>query len=248
MLSPDIPLSFSHLESLPHSSSPRTSGAPTSSSSPPNPPYLQLRSAKNAGLRPQASTRGCLRDLPDFGRHPALTALAARAAALAPSCAVTDVVLELCWFQRRVRRLNRLLVILLTEMFLPSIFHSYRFPSSPPPFATHSSPSLFLISVNSRCYRRHYGTARLNHNHTVYLNGRILAIFVLCRRLSRWRPTLAIWGVGAGVAVALFMSDVPLFQKDVLKKIPVVSPRIRSPPAPTHVLESFADTSVSSIS
>ncbi|CAK9785606.1 hypothetical protein CC85DRAFT_301298 [Cutaneotrichosporon oleaginosum] len=30
------------------------------------------------------------------------------------------------------------------------------------------------------------------------------------------------WGAGAGIAVSLFMSSVPLFQKDVLDKIPVV--------------------------
>lgn len=32
----------------------------------------------------------------------------------------------------------------------------------------------------------------------------------------------AVWGVGAGAAVAYLMSDVPVFQKDVLLKIPVV--------------------------
>jgi hypothetical protein len=39
----------------------------------------------------------------------------------------------------------------------------------------------------------------------------------------RWRAPLAFWGVGAGAAVGLFLSDVPIFQRDVLKKIPVVS-------------------------
>lgn len=43
------------------------------------------------------------------------------------------------------------------------------------------------------------------------------------RRLIRWRGPLALWGAGVGVAVALFLSDVPLFQKDVLRKIPAVS-------------------------
>lgn len=37
---------------------------------------------------------------------------------------------------------------------------------------------------------------------------------------SRWIPTLAMWGAAAGGAVALFMSGVPIFQTDVLKKIP----------------------------
>ena len=32
-----------------------------------------------------------------------------------------------------------------------------------------------------------------------------------------------VWGVGIGLAVTLFLSDVPLFQRDVLKKIPAVS-------------------------
>ena len=45
----------------------------------------------------------------------------------------------------------------------------------------------------------------------------------LDRRLSGWRPTLAIWGFAAAGAVSLFMSDVPLYQKDVLRKIPFVS-------------------------
>lgn len=34
---------------------------------------------------------------------------------------------------------------------------------------------------------------------------------------------MMIWGAGAGLAVTLFMSSVPVFQKDVLKKIPAVS-------------------------
>lgn len=38
---------------------------------------------------------------------------------------------------------------------------------------------------------------------------------------NRWVPTLALWGgVGAG-AVSLFMSGVPIFQNDVLKKLPI---------------------------
>ncbi|WWD19733.1 hypothetical protein CI109_104197 [Kwoniella shandongensis] len=41
-------------------------------------------------------------------------------------------------------------------------------------------------------------------------------------RLSGWTPTLAVWGVTAGAAVSLFLSDVPLFRKDVLIKVPVL--------------------------
>jgi hypothetical protein len=33
---------------------------------------------------------------------------------------------------------------------------------------------------------------------------------------------LGLWGIGAGAAVTLFMSDVPVFRKDVLLKIPFV--------------------------
>jgi hypothetical protein len=41
--------------------------------------------------------------------------------------------------------------------------------------------------------------------------------------MNRFRPTLAIWGVTLGLGVSLYLSDVPLFQKDVLRKVPVVS-------------------------
>ncbi|WVQ84594.1 hypothetical protein IAT38_006748 [Cryptococcus sp. DSM 104549] len=41
-------------------------------------------------------------------------------------------------------------------------------------------------------------------------------------RLSHWAVPAATWGVGAGVAVTLFASSIPLFQADVLHKIPVV--------------------------
>ncbi|CEH15058.1 Cytochrome b-c1 complex subunit 10, fungi [Ceraceosorus bombacis] len=38
----------------------------------------------------------------------------------------------------------------------------------------------------------------------------------------KWVPSLALWGAGAGAAVTLFLSGVPLFQTDVLKKLPVL--------------------------
>ncbi|WVR07564.1 hypothetical protein IAU60_004606 [Kwoniella sp. DSM 27419] len=41
-------------------------------------------------------------------------------------------------------------------------------------------------------------------------------------RMMQWRSPLMIWGVAAGAAVSLFLSDVPLFKKDVLIKVPVV--------------------------
>ncbi|PWN20628.1 hypothetical protein BCV69DRAFT_299109 [Microstroma glucosiphilum] len=37
-----------------------------------------------------------------------------------------------------------------------------------------------------------------------------------------WVPSLALWGGAAGGAVLLFMSKVPIFQHDVLDKIPFV--------------------------
>lgn len=43
------------------------------------------------------------------------------------------------------------------------------------------------------------------------------------RRLRYWGPTAAVWGVAAGAAVSFFLSEVPIFQKDVLIKVPVVS-------------------------
>lgn len=43
------------------------------------------------------------------------------------------------------------------------------------------------------------------------------------RVINRFRPTLAIWGVTLGLGVSLYLSEVPLFQKDVLRKVPVVS-------------------------
>ncbi|WVR00089.1 hypothetical protein IAU59_007231 [Kwoniella sp. CBS 9459] len=42
-------------------------------------------------------------------------------------------------------------------------------------------------------------------------------------RLMGWRTPLIFWGVAGGAAVSLFLSDVPLFKKDVLIKIPVVA-------------------------
>nr|ODO04199.1 ubiquinol-cytochrome c reductase subunit 10 [Cryptococcus depauperatus CBS 7855] len=44
----------------------------------------------------------------------------------------------------------------------------------------------------------------------------------MSRRLRFWAPTAAIWGVAAGAAVSFLLSDVPLFQKDVLIKVPML--------------------------
>lgn len=43
------------------------------------------------------------------------------------------------------------------------------------------------------------------------------------RRFLGLSRTLAVWGIGIGGAVTLFMSPIPVFQRDILKKIPVVS-------------------------
>lgn len=44
-----------------------------------------------------------------------------------------------------------------------------------------------------------------------------------CRLLRPFARSAVFWGAGAGLAVSLFMGPVPLFQKDVLRKFPVVS-------------------------
>ncbi|CAO3589052.1 unnamed protein product [Absidia cylindrospora] len=41
-------------------------------------------------------------------------------------------------------------------------------------------------------------------------------------KLIRVIPTLAVWGAGAGSAVALLGSDVPLVRKDILSNVPFV--------------------------
>ncbi|WVW86289.1 hypothetical protein I302_108331 [Kwoniella bestiolae CBS 10118] len=41
-------------------------------------------------------------------------------------------------------------------------------------------------------------------------------------RLRAWGTTGAFWGIAGAGFVSLFLSDVPLFKKDVLIKLPVV--------------------------
>ncbi|KAG0170680.1 hypothetical protein DFQ28_005701 [Apophysomyces sp. BC1034] len=45
--------------------------------------------------------------------------------------------------------------------------------------------------------------------------------FLTPEKLIRSAPSLATWGAAAGVAVALFGSDVPLVKQDILSKIPI---------------------------
>ncbi|KAI9308382.1 cytochrome b-c1 complex subunit 10 [Cunninghamella echinulata] len=40
-------------------------------------------------------------------------------------------------------------------------------------------------------------------------------------KLIRVVPSLAIWGAGAGSALALLGSDIPLVKKDILSKVPI---------------------------
>ncbi|CAO1624277.1 unnamed protein product [Sympodiomycopsis kandeliae] len=40
--------------------------------------------------------------------------------------------------------------------------------------------------------------------------------------LKSWIPTLAIWGGAGGGALMLFASPIPLFQHDILLKIPLI--------------------------
>ncbi|KDQ16341.1 hypothetical protein BOTBODRAFT_31031 [Botryobasidium botryosum FD-172 SS1] len=41
--------------------------------------------------------------------------------------------------------------------------------------------------------------------------------------VRRFVPTLGVWGLGAGAAVTLLLSSTPLFKKDVLLKVPLLS-------------------------
>ncbi|KAK0542543.1 hypothetical protein OC846_006704 [Tilletia horrida] len=41
--------------------------------------------------------------------------------------------------------------------------------------------------------------------------------------VTKWVPTLALWGGGAGVAATLFLSSVPRYKTDVLLKLPIIS-------------------------
>ncbi|KAH9816893.1 ubiquinol-cytochrome-c reductase complex subunit-domain-containing protein [Melampsora americana] len=46
---------------------------------------------------------------------------------------------------------------------------------------------------------------------------------ITSQTVSKWIPTLGLWGAGVGCAVTLFASAIPRFQNDVLKNIPGVA-------------------------
>jgi hypothetical protein len=50
----------------------------------------------------------------------------------------------------------------------------------------------------------------------------IFSRYILIKMLNFSAPSLATWGAGAGSALLLLGSDVPLMKKDILSKIPVV--------------------------
>ncbi|KAF8509548.1 cytochrome b-c1 complex subunit 10, partial [Gautieria morchelliformis] len=40
--------------------------------------------------------------------------------------------------------------------------------------------------------------------------------------LKRWGPSLALWGIGAGLYATYFLSVTPLVKRELLTKIPIV--------------------------
>lgn len=40
--------------------------------------------------------------------------------------------------------------------------------------------------------------------------------------LRAWAPSLALWGVGTGLTLSYLLSNTPIFQHDVLIKLPIV--------------------------
>lgn len=69
------------------------------------------------------------------------------------------------------------------------------------------------LEMRRRCLVHSSGDPDRLHRCGIQANVRLLRPFA---------RSAIFWGGGAGIAVALFMSPVPLFQKDVLRKIPVV--------------------------
>ncbi|PVU95552.1 hypothetical protein BB561_001762 [Smittium simulii] len=55
--------------------------------------------------------------------------------------------------------------------------------------------------------------------HKIYQTQASVAKFTL-ERARYWAPSVAGWGVFAGLTVMLLVSDVPLVRKDIMSKIP----------------------------
>jgi hypothetical protein len=98
----------------------------------------------------------------------------------------------------------------------------------------HDSPSRLFITISPKPSHR-YHPSTTSHSHISATLSSYLSSYSLLFRdmerninrvINRFRPTLAIWGITAGLGVSLYLSEVPLFQKDVLRKIPFVSSMI----------------------
>ncbi|KAJ9108754.1 hypothetical protein QFC21_000074 [Naganishia friedmannii] len=42
-------------------------------------------------------------------------------------------------------------------------------------------------------------------------------------RVKHYQPSILLWGGAIGAGVALFAQAIPIFQKDILKKVPLVA-------------------------
>ncbi|KAI5454617.1 hypothetical protein NCC49_003510 [Naganishia albida] len=45
----------------------------------------------------------------------------------------------------------------------------------------------------------------------------------LHRRLKHYQPSILLWAGGIGAGVALFAQAIPIFKKDILKRVPVIN-------------------------
>ncbi|CED84488.1 Cytochrome b-c1 complex subunit 10, fungi [Phaffia rhodozyma] len=47
--------------------------------------------------------------------------------------------------------------------------------------------------------------------------------YFTAEKIMRFVPSLGVWGVGAGGLITLLLSSTPIFQQDVLVKVPVLT-------------------------